>query len=242
MVNDKDLVARIPRSSQTNRFLQYEHVGRAVVVGNDELGPLHIPSASIISSNINRQSVSSTTTINPTPTSTFTSSTVDSAANLTEELKSAWLDRIDKVDLSALNRLQTEGAELISQWVSSGSRINSSRTEQNMLMQLSDTVLSRLTEGASMEDIAKSLYKSAEGLVSLPDVSTVPQQLSSAVASFLEPETSFIDKEVKLLQSILDGRALEHHMEPSYYDALEKVIAQYSEQQPESESQTQPPT
>lgn len=32
IVNNKDIVPRIPRSSKTNRFLQYEHVGRTVMI------------------------------------------------------------------------------------------------------------------------------------------------------------------------------------------------------------------
>ena len=35
IVNNKDIVPRIPRSSKTNRFLQYEHVGRTVMVRAD---------------------------------------------------------------------------------------------------------------------------------------------------------------------------------------------------------------
>ena len=38
VVNNKDIVPRIPRSSKTNRFLQYEHVGRTVMISEDS-GP-----------------------------------------------------------------------------------------------------------------------------------------------------------------------------------------------------------
>ena len=33
-----------------------------------------------------------------------------------------------------------------------------------------------------------------------------------------------LDREIELLESILDGRALMNHLEPSYYSALEKII------------------
>ena len=36
IVNNKDIVPRIPRSSKTNRFLQYEHVGRTVMINGGE--------------------------------------------------------------------------------------------------------------------------------------------------------------------------------------------------------------
>jgi hypothetical protein len=35
IVNNRDIVPRIPRSSKTNRFLQYEHVGRTVMIRAD---------------------------------------------------------------------------------------------------------------------------------------------------------------------------------------------------------------
>jgi hypothetical protein len=37
-------------------------------------------------------------------------------------------------------------------------------------------------------------------------------------------ESSFIERELGILNAIIDGRALEHHLEPSYYKALEKAI------------------
>jgi len=37
-------------------------------------------------------------------------------------------------------------------------------------------------------------------------------------------ESSFIDRELGILNAIIDGRALEHHLEPSYFRALEKAI------------------
>lgn len=37
-------------------------------------------------------------------------------------------------------------------------------------------------------------------------------------------ESSFIDRELAILNALIDGRALEHHLEPSYFKALEKAI------------------
>jgi hypothetical protein len=36
-------------------------------------------------------------------------------------------------------------------------------------------------------------------------------------------EINFIEKEIQMLNAILDGRALEHHLEPSYFSALMKA-------------------
>lgn len=206
MVNDKDLVARIPRSSQTNRLLQYEHVGRAAVVGSAELGPLHI-TASVGSSPI---TVSTTREVAPS----------------------------GAVDLSALDRLRTEGVEVIQQWLGTGSRTNSSKTEESLLVKLSDSIVKGLSDGWSLEEISShfmsgstagtnnSVDVSPLSSPSFPSLTNATSLVSSMITSAIEPEKSFIDKEVKLLQSILDGRALEHHLEPSYYQALEAVISQ----------------
>ena len=35
-MNNKDIVPRIPRSSKTNRFLQYEHAGRTVMINGGD--------------------------------------------------------------------------------------------------------------------------------------------------------------------------------------------------------------
>jgi len=212
-VNDKDLVARIPRSSRTNRLLQYEHVGRAVVVGNSDLGPLHIP-----------------------PSTTSTPS-VDSSSNKVVNSNTVEPDNDgsnNKVDFSILDRLRAEGTEVIQQWLNTGSRTNSSKTEESKLVQLSDLLLKSIVDDnwSIEEEISTKLNlvnttatKFIESTaVSFPDLSNATAIITSLLASAMEPETAFIDKEVKLLQSILDGRALENHLEPSYYQALESVI------------------
>jgi hypothetical protein len=37
-------------------------------------------------------------------------------------------------------------------------------------------------------------------------------------------ESSFVERELNLLSAIVDGTALEHHLEPSYYDALAGAV------------------
>ena len=40
----------------------------------------------------------------------------------------------------------------------------------------------------------------------------------------LQVDTSFYENELLLLDSLLDGRALENHLEPSYFEALRAIV------------------
>jgi hypothetical protein len=37
-------------------------------------------------------------------------------------------------------------------------------------------------------------------------------------------EGKFVEREMQLLSAILNGKALEHHLEPSYFKALQKAV------------------
>jgi hypothetical protein len=41
----------------------------------------------------------------------------------------------------------------------------------------------------------------------------------------MDPASVFLDRELALLQSIVGGKAVEHHLEPSYYEALANAAA-----------------
>jgi len=45
-------------------------------------------------------------------------------------------------------------------------------------------------------------------------------------------DSSFIDREIGILNAIVDGRALEHHLEPAYFFALEKAILNLENKKP----------
>ena len=49
--------------------------------------------------------------------------------------------------------------------------------------------------------------------------------LASDITKGLTSE--FIEREMELLNAIIDGKAIEHHLEPSYYKALKNVIESY---------------
>lgn len=78
------------------------------------------------------------------------------------------------------------------------------------------------------EGLAITSEQSTFSISSQSDQSEKITQSSMAIsgvnAKIPSNSEKFIDREMKLLQSILDGKALEHHLEPSYYIALNKVI------------------
>lgn len=185
-------------------------MGRAVVVGNADLGPLHISSST---------------------TATATANDINDS-----NLNVIGSERLNKLNLSQLDQLLSDGTEVVQQWLGTGSRTNSSKSDENILIQVSDMILKGMVEEDwSLEDMTSNLMNitktklSASTLPSsFPNFSNATTTVTSLLASAIEPETTFINKEVQFLQSILDGRALEHHLEPSYYQALESVISKLS--------------
>lgn len=49
-------------------------------------------------------------------------------------------------------------------------------------------------------------------------------------------ESAFVERELALLNAIFDGTALEHHLEPSYYTALEGAVDYAEERYDESDT------
>ena len=60
-------------------------------------------------------------------------------------------------------------------------------------------------------------------MTSLLSLSSLSAALAAAQSQAVQPVQMFIDKEIQMLQSVIDGRALLHHLEPSYYVALERA-------------------
>lgn len=65
---------------------------------------------------------------------------------------------------------------------------------------------------------------SAQGLAQLMSVGETVSGLSLIASDMTKGLTSdFIAREMALLAAIMDGKAIEHHLEPSYYKALSKA-------------------
>lgn len=65
---------------------------------------------------------------------------------------------------------------------------------------------------------------SAQGLAQLMSVGETVSGLGLMASDMTKGLTSdFIEREMALLAAIMDGKAIEHHLEPSYYKALSKA-------------------
>ena len=54
--------------------------------------------------------------------------------------------------------------------------------------------------------------------------------MSAAASDITKGFTAeFIEREMELLRAIIDGKAIEHHLEPSYYKSLSYVTEKFKE-------------
>jgi hypothetical protein len=72
--------------------------------------------------------------------------------------------------------------------------------------------------GLSDKDLAELLTAGGEMLTALGDLGSAAADVSRGL------EQGFVEGERQLLQAILNGTALEHHLEPSYFVALQKAL------------------
>ena len=197
IVNDKDVVPRVPRSSTANRLLEYSHAGKTVAVAtNGTKDAIWIEGQSA--------GTSPTQEVNP------------------------FFDRFDGTGLpSALlssssehkNDSQTTAQEVelfdIEQQVASLLALHPA-TATEALSNIADQAL---TSGQSLlmsalPDVLQAAGVEDQDLEKLDGLFKMARELSGGVQS------KFIEREFEMLASILDSRALTHHLEPSYFEAL----------------------
>jgi hypothetical protein len=75
---------------------------------------------------------------------------------------------------------------------------------------------------ALLDKYEEDLSEAALSLVDLEEAMASSRALVADVLGGVDP--GFVDRELMLLRSIFEGRALEHHLEPSYFLALSNVI------------------
>lgn len=197
IVNDKDVVPRVPRSSTANRLLEYSHAGKTVAVAtNGTKEAIWIEGQSA--------GTSPTQEVNP------------------------FFDRFDGTGLpSALlssssehnNDSQTTAQEVelfdIEQQLASLLALHPA-TAKEALSSIADQAL---TSGQSLlmsalPDVLQAAGVEDQDLEKLDGLFKMARELSGGVQS------KFIEREFEMLASILDSRALTHHLEPSYFEAL----------------------
>lgn len=172
VVNSRDIVARMPRSSQVSRLLEYEHVGRTVLL--EDTGSADEPKL-------------------------WVEGESDGACPLS--------DLSPFVQASASSKISQQFAFIFENWKLPG-----------MLNESYSTVSQTVSEAVSF--VASSAGLSDKGIEQLNLLAA-----TATDAAIGGVDQRFLDRELALLQSIVDGTALENHLEPSYHACFDRMIA-----------------
>lgn len=213
IVNKEDIVARLPRSSRINRLVQYEHVGKTVLV--DDLAEGEKIWVEGVSPGVcplqDLSPFSATNKVQPSrgkdwvafdgDNATVLERNVDQVASV---LRHSLGDRVPARLLSNFNLTK----------VSAGHAVNTAQASRS-------TFLDRVFESIETADL-----RGVSG-VDIDEIRTAVEAFIADIAGGVDE--SFIERELSIFRSIIDGRALDHHLEPSYFLALKKVVLTQSE-------------
>ena len=98
--------------------------------------------------------------------------------------------------------------------------INSTSTDTDAWSKVSDLIRQTVnTTGIDVSAIISLIQESVHVIVT-----DIRSAASSSTTSNITTAEVLLDREIELLESILGGRALINHLEPSYYSALEKIL------------------
>lgn len=210
VVNNKDVVARLPRGRNANSLLEYSHAGRTVMVDDDQLGALWIQGESAVSPNTSSNANNWCPIEDVSPFQLMDLPIVSNDQNMDLEseawtlLQHAWDMGQEKLD----------GLSLLTGGISGifNSLSNLTTTTSNTPNPSNNVI--------RPETILQEMKKQALSILAIPatslNINSVP--IPGGITTEL-----FLKQELDLLSAIMDGRALEHHLEPSYYSALTKA-------------------
>ena len=213
VVNKEDIVARLPRSSRINRLVQYEHVGRTVLV--DDLAAENQIWVEGVSEGI-------------CPLQDLSPFSATNKAQLSQGEN--WM-AFDRNSTAVLDNNIDRVADVLRDSLGDAapvkllSSVNSTRA---VIANSSDT--STVSGSWFFDSIFKGIESAdLSGLygVDVEEIRTAVEAFIADIAGGIDE--GFIERELAILRSIVDGRALDHHLEPSYFLALKKVVLSQSE-------------
>lgn len=200
VVNDRDVVPRVPRSSTANRLLEYSHAGKTVAVATNgtkdalwiegqSQGPSPTQEVSPFADKYAGAGLPSALFSPPSPASS------DDPSPPAEQQQQQLFDMEEQV------------ASLLALHPATASQALSSVADRAVASGQS-LLVSKLPEVLQAAGVGEEDLRQLDGLF------LAARELSGGV------QRQFIDRELEMLASILDSRALEHHLEPSYFEAL----------------------
>lgn len=207
IINKKDVVPRLPRSTLTNTVLEYKHAGRSIVLHEEDTGEENIEEKEeegVVSMWVEGVSAGTSPVRDVKP---FASAATESPL---VQLENALRPIIDKQ------------RELQQQLITDdNNKSNDNKSEKGLLEVSAENAMNKFFSSMPMltdlVDMETEEVKRLEGLyITLRDVSGGIDE-------------GFVAREMELLNSMLDKRALEHHLEPSYFTSLSGVLRQERE-------------
>ncbi len=211
IVNQADVVPRVPRSSASNRVLEYSHAGRtvAIVTAMEDVEPSAPHDISVW---IEGQDggVSPTQEVSPfefdaasggLPSDLFTVGKQEAERRKIQELRQE--DPVFDIEEQVASLLALHPGASSAALASLGEK--ALKQGQGMLLSQLPSVLEAAGIGKKEMEKLDGLYKTA-----------------ASVGGGLQKK--FVERELSLLASILDQRAIVHHLEPSYFRSLTAMI------------------
>ena len=186
VINNRDVVPRVPRSTFANRIFEYKHAGLAVVMIN---------SSDTMNKNIMQLWIEGE--------SEGTSPIADVSPFSYEKNASP-----SSVSDSPLNQLEKALQPLLV-------NINNDNDGQKNVN----------NEGSFLEGLPKLLEVAGVGKEELQQISGLYTTIKD-ISSGMDPQ--FVQRELELLDSLLDARAVEHHLEPSYFCSIRDLFSKQS--------------
>ena len=176
IINNRDVVPRVPRSTLANKVLEYKHAGLAVVMINS-------------TDTIDRKQMNLWVEGESEGTSPIADVSPFSYKNIPSD--------------SPLNQLEKALKPLIGSIYDEDGK---------------DTT----GEGSFLKGLPNLLEVAGLGKEDLQQISGLYTTIKD-ISSGMDPQ--FVQRELELLDSILDARAVEHHLEPSYFCSIRDLIS-----------------
>ena len=175
IINNRDVVPRVPRSTFANRVLEYKHAGLAVVM------------------------INSTDTMEGGKMKLWVEGESEGASPIADVAPFSYNNTLSDSPLGQLEKAL-----------------------KPLIANLDEKGMDKTGEGYFLKGLPNLLEVAGLGKEEIQQIGgmyTVIKDISSG----MDPQ--FVQRELELLDSILDTRAVEHHLEPSYFSSIRNLLA-----------------
>lgn len=205
IINKKDVVPRVPRSTLTNTVLEYKHAGRSVVLHEEDEGDEKVKEKEKGGRRVS-----------------LWVEGVSAGASPVRDVKpfpNTATDKSPLVQLENTLRPIIEKQKRPQQPVNNNNN-NGTSNDKSMLEVSAENAMNKFFSSMPVLIDLVHMDMDTEEMKRLEGLYTTLRDISGGI------DEGFVVREIELLNSILDKRALEHHLEPSYFTSLSRVLKQ----------------